>query len=1029
MQVKNRKIQLGKRGIAVILTLLIMSLVIPQLSSADYEADNKAEIKATQNADNGTTADEENYEDDALADSDAVTEALPANPENESEIDLASDDASKDVDLSDTPTTDRQEDEAKKVTNNAVNAIGPQADPGYTSVVVDGYMTAIFNTNANGKEFEINEDGGNYYKRIIVQTGVNTTLKIFNMNISSNVAGVSPIALEGTATVNLVLNGTNTINQTVTAKDYSKINAALSVPANAKIIISGTGSLTLKGGYGSAGIGGGENGGLGTIHITGGIINATGGDDSAGIGGGARDNSSVAGNIIIDGSANVTAKGHNWGAGIGGGYGRYRGNITIGGSAEVNATGGREGAGLGGGYKDYDGIITINGGNVVAKGDYTGAGIGGGREDVGNEIIIINDGNVTATGSTFGAAIGGGYKSAAASITINGGDIAAIAGNYGAGIGGGASSSAGVINITDGTITAYGKDGAAIGSGEEGSGGVIDISHIATLRAYSRSTAKTAIDITCNINENSYGDAYFVNAYFDEAISATDDATLRVYDFYSGNATSGEDFLLPASYPCFAYSTGKTESQNDWIAAYLGNDFVGVTVPYYATGNSGDTNGDNSTTSLPSANTANAIRVKRVEFSLGNPAVTYVNRNEIGEDAATFSFPAYNYLGLPEALYTQGGFRYGIESPTLVVDPNWTTRPAGVKTQIAEGLRANTLYFMDTYFSTALTDVSSVYSNSVRFTTLPKILSGSAITGTDAKRPLIDAAFLKNTDNNAPITGATIYWSEETLDYDDISAITTTTGNEPKSIALTDAQYNDDGITGDGYMISETDMLEGGKTYNFLIVVDNTAESASGIQGGGKSALLLAPYKVPADVTTLTLSNTISGAYMDKEKAFNFEISFRDSATATALTEGTFNYTGDVVAGSEATAPQSGSFTLSPENGGKVSIRLKHGQSITIEGVTVDLDVKIEQEKAPNYTVSFNDSVDGASGSGENSTGFKSMSAARSVSFANKHNSVVPAGIDVNNVGVLLLIPSAALALLIIFYAIRQIYFCHTGGK
>ncbi|MCL1794732.1 MAG: hypothetical protein FWG34_12795, partial [Oscillospiraceae bacterium] len=77
------------------------------------------------------------------------------------------------------------------------------------------------------------------------------------------------------------------------------------------------------------------------------------------------------------GTGELTAKGGDFGAGIGGGYLGDGGEITISGGI-VYAEGGDYGAGIGGGYLGDGGEITISGGIVYAEGgDYGGAGIGG----------------------------------------------------------------------------------------------------------------------------------------------------------------------------------------------------------------------------------------------------------------------------------------------------------------------------------------------------------------------------------------------------------------------------------------------------------------------------------------------------------------------------------------------------------------------------------------------------------------------------------------------------------------------------
>ena len=171
------------------------------------------------------------------------------------------------------------------------------------------------------------------------------------------------------------------------------------------------GKLTAKGGQYGAGIGGGKNGSGEDITISGGEVNASGGAYGAGIGGGYYENGS---DITITGGE-VMATGGEYGAGIGGGDHGNGSDISITGS-KVNATGGRRGAGIGGGNYRIGKDITISGGEVNAIGGVTGAGIGGGCYGDGNNITVSGDAKLKVQGGVkdkhygAGAGIGNGGK-------------------------------------------------------------------------------------------------------------------------------------------------------------------------------------------------------------------------------------------------------------------------------------------------------------------------------------------------------------------------------------------------------------------------------------------------------------------------------------------------------------------------------------------------------------------------------------------------------------------------------------------
>ena len=187
-----------------------------------------------------------------------------------------------------------------------------------------------------------------------------------------------------------------------------------------------------------------------TIYLTGKNKLTTTNQNSAGL---EKNNTA---HLTIDNSKNNTgeliAKGSDYGAGIGGGFGEHSGgkcmNITIrGGSVEAYSL---NGAGIGGGFGKYFGgdcsNITISGGSVNAHSDY-GAGIGGGSGKVygggfgnsngGNCNTIIINGGLVKAHSSNGAGIGGGFGEHSGgkcmNITISGGSVEA----KGVGISGG----------------------------------------------------------------------------------------------------------------------------------------------------------------------------------------------------------------------------------------------------------------------------------------------------------------------------------------------------------------------------------------------------------------------------------------------------------------------------------------------------------------------------------------------------------------------------------------------------------------
>ena len=146
--------------------------------------------------------------------------------------------------------------------------------------------------------------------------------------------------------------------------------------------------------------------------------------------------------------------------------------LTISGSGSLEAIGGGGAAGIGTGLAKDEGKtggdITINGGTITARGSDYGAGIGCGSTSADSDDasttcgkITINGGTVTATGGVHAAGIGTGAamrisgtaRTVCGDITITGGTVTATGGKYATGIGTGAFFGSG----NDGSIIKCGK--------------------------------------------------------------------------------------------------------------------------------------------------------------------------------------------------------------------------------------------------------------------------------------------------------------------------------------------------------------------------------------------------------------------------------------------------------------------------------------------------------------------------------------------------------------------------------------------
>lgn len=399
----------------------------------------------------------------------------------------------------------------------------------YGDIKVDQDKVSYTDKDGTKYDNEKNEDGdititGKSDENTVSVKDADVTFKDLEIDRSASSTAADDAAVSVSGNSSIELDGKNTIssgmghagiekaddNRTMTIKDDNNVS----------------GSLTANGGFGGAGIGGGNGADGSDITISGGTIIANGNFGGAGIGGGSSSYSGGGnGSDITISGGNVTANGGTAGAGIGGGDGDAanglnkesdstgggRGsNITISGkNTIVKAEGGAEAAGIGGGRSGDADTIEITDSTVISNGHgsdtgNSGAGIGGGGFGAGGGAgggisnITIKDADVTAGADAGGAGIGSGSASGwisypsifpnwkaehpnegvASDITISGGRVKASGGDDSAGIGGGYLGSGSDITIKDNAdVTANGgKWGAGIGGGRGGDGSDISIS-------------------------------------------------------------------------------------------------------------------------------------------------------------------------------------------------------------------------------------------------------------------------------------------------------------------------------------------------------------------------------------------------------------------------------------------------------------------------------------------------------------------------------------------------------------------------
>ena len=322
-----------------------------------------------------------------------------------------------------------QTQEGSAQTRKAALAPAPAADPALTTPAAGSATTSTTNVikvvnnwvGAAAKELKIRLSNVNIKSStdaaMTVSGDGNTKIELDGKNTldSSNVSGKAGLNKQG--------NGTMTITDEKTDGGETRTSKA----ANDE-----TGSLTVVGGVGAAGIGGNHAGslngsgdtknitieGYATVDATSGKNSGTESYGGAGIGGG---NFGSADNIIIQGNANVTAKAgyHSDGAAIGGGTAGSGTNIGIYDHATVKASGGWMSAAIGRGSYGQKASVTIgregktqeNENVHVTASAYISAiggmaGVTGTAADQTTDIVIQGGATIEKASSAYGGAIG-----------------------------------------------------------------------------------------------------------------------------------------------------------------------------------------------------------------------------------------------------------------------------------------------------------------------------------------------------------------------------------------------------------------------------------------------------------------------------------------------------------------------------------------------------------------------------------------------------------------------------------------------
>lgn len=330
-----------------------------------------------------------------------------------------------------------------------------------TGGVTLGAITASYDVSAQSADIEITA-GGTYEltgssteRSVIVKTTDPVTLVLNNLTMERD---KSPIQLQDGANVTLVLKAgtTNSItcNATTVTVTYEEQDPNWTDPGpNEDGSPATPDMITVHGNDGmTAGINVPETATLTIDKVkdeTAGALTVQGGYGGAGIGGGAA---------IPGYTDEVGATGAN---GQNGRNGAGKGSVTQGGYGGAGGVGAA--GGLFGKNAENAGTVVINAGALTVTGGKNAAGIGGGRGADGQ--------TATASGTPGSNAYGGYYNASVGNTTFSGGG-GGSGGNGGNGGNGGTGGSLKALTITGGTVKVTGgEEATGIGGGNGGTGG------------------------------------------------------------------------------------------------------------------------------------------------------------------------------------------------------------------------------------------------------------------------------------------------------------------------------------------------------------------------------------------------------------------------------------------------------------------------------------------------------------------------------------------------------------------------------
>lgn len=207
----------------------------------------------------------------------------------------------------------------------------------------------------------------------------------------------------------------------------------------------------------------------------------------------------------------------------------------------------------------------------------------------------------------------------------------------------------------------------------------------------------------------------------------------------------------------------------------------------------------------------------------------------------------------------------------------------------------------------------------------------------------------------------------------------------------------------------------------------NTIHDGSGIHYDGSGIVTITNSNITLyaqwgiTTTTLTISKEVTGILGNKNMEFTFEVFFTTALGQLLTMKEPLKYT---ITDEHMAVVAEG--IKGPDELGRISFKLSHGQTIRFEGVSLNCYIQIFEESVARYQTSFVDSAKPDVSVRENNTEILAMTADRSFHFTNGREYVPPTNVDMGNIKAMWLLAVVAVLLTLSGITFHVVYRCRS---